>query len=259
MKLGFRLLAVLGSLAFGMAFALIFATPEFVERTGAHFIKHKIEQETHERIDSLTLQTSNSRLDKLAQKLLDNQQARITEIKTKIKASADAKIEDVFAQMSDFDCECRAKFSESIRQQLWIDVTLAEAAVAKVEDFLKAKYVDVVRNLRTDLRIFIGSNLAAFLSLLLVSLVKPRAAPQLLVPGMILMCAVVICSYFYIFQQNWFLTIIYSDYVGFAYLAYLGGVFSLLCDVSLNRGRVTAEICNFLLEAVGSAASVQSC
>jgi hypothetical protein len=259
MKLGFRLLALLGTLFFGFALALTFATPEFVERVGSDFIKQRIEQETHEKIDSLTLSTGDSRLGRLAQKVLDGQQERIDTLKSEIKARADAKIADVFAQMSVFDCECRARFEAAIDRDLWMDLTLAQVAVAKVEEFLEAKYVDVVRKLRTDLRIFLGSNLLAFLALLLVAFAKPGATAPLLVPGAILMTAVVICSYFYVFQQNWFFTIIYGDYVGFAYVAYLGSVFGFLCDIVLNCGRVTTWLLNLLMDAIGSTLTFEPC
>jgi hypothetical protein len=48
-------------------------------------------------------------------------------------------------------------------------------------------------------------------------------------------------------------------HVGFAYLAYLGGVFAFLCDIIFNRARVTAEVLNALLNAVGSAVQVVPC
>ncbi len=214
---------------------------------------------THEKIDSLAVDTGNSRLGNLAQKVLEGQRERIQRIKAEVKARADAKIDDVFAQMSNADCKCRARFNQMIERQLWVDLNVAQVAAAKIEDFLQAKYVDVVSRLRTDLRIFLGSNLAAFLALLLVSFAKPRATTPLLVPGLILMSAVAICSYFYVFEQNWFFTIIYGDYVGFAYAGYLGSVFLFLLDVAANRARVTIELLNGFLELIGSSASVAPC
>lgn len=68
-----------------------------------------------------------------------------------------------------------------------------------------------------------------------------------------------ICSYFYVFEQNWLLTVIFNDYLGFTYLAYLAVVFGLLCDIILNRARITTRIVNTVLEAIGSAASAVPC
>jgi hypothetical protein len=73
------------------------------------------------------------------------------------------------------------------------------------------------------------------------------------------MVATLICAYFYVFEQNWLLTIIYGDYLGFAYLAYLGVVFLFLCDIVLNRGRVTTQFANAILDAAGSAVTLSPC
>ncbi len=67
------------------------------------------------------------------------------------------------------------------------------------------------------------------------------------------------CSYFYIFEQNWLLTIIHSSYLGFAYLTWLGIVFLFLCDIVFNRARITTEILNAFFNAIGSALSVVPC
>ncbi|MFM2198747.1 MAG: hypothetical protein RLZZ505_2179 [Verrucomicrobiota bacterium] len=86
----------------------------------------------------------------------------------------------------------------------------------------------------------------------------PRSL-QLFVPGLLAATSAVVCSYFYIFEQNWLLTILFNDYLGFGYLAYLAVVFGLLCDIILNRARITTVIVNAVLEAVGSVASAVPC
>ena len=93
----------------------------------------------------------------------------------------------------------------------------------------------------------------------LVSFLKPKAISHLFVPGALLTGSTLVCSYFYIFRQNWLLTIIYNDYLGFTYLGYVFVVFLFLCDIVFNRARVTTEIINGILNAVGSAASVAPC
>jgi hypothetical protein len=51
-------------------------------------------------------------------------------------------------------------------------------------------------------------------------------------------------------------SIIHGNYPGFAYTGWLGVVFLLLCDVWLNRARVTTAIVDFVGQAVGSIASI---
>jgi len=61
------------------------------------------------------------------------------------------------------------------------------------------------------------------------------------------------------FEQNWLLTIIYNDYLGFAYLGYLLIVFLFLCDIVLNRARVTTKIVNAIGNALGPVGSLTPC
>jgi len=44
--------------------------------------------------------------------------------------------------------------------------------------------------------------------------------------------------------------------MGFGYLAYIGVIFGFLMDVAFNKARVTTEIINGILNAIGSAVSV---
>ena len=82
---------------------------------------------------------------------------------------------------------------------------------------------------------------------------KPQAIKHLFLPAILLFLSSIISSYFYLFQQNWFFTIIYNSYVGWAYLAYLGVVFAFLSDIAFNHGRVTTG----LLDAtVGSISNI---
>ncbi|MFV1985544.1 MAG: hypothetical protein ACC657_18490, partial [Thiohalomonadales bacterium] len=125
--------------------------------------------------------------------------------------------------------------------------------------FMKTKYMEVANKLKTDFRIFTASNAFVFILLLLISFLRPKAIKHLVLPAILLTLSTVICSYFYIFEQNWFFTIIYNSYVGWAYLVYIGIVFAFLCDIALNKARVTTEIINSILSSIGSATSVVSC
>jgi hypothetical protein len=121
---------------------------------------------------------------------------------------------------------------------------------------MKIKYMEVASELKRDIRIFSGSNLAIFILLVVVSFLKPAAMAHLFLPGMLLMTSTLICSFFYIFEQNWLMTIIYNDYLGFGYLGYVGVLFLFLCDIVFNSARITTQIINTILQAIGSAAQV---
>jgi len=163
------------------------------------------------------------------------------------------------AEIRDLDCECRDKYAQLIASGLELDVALLEAANDRIADFIQMTYLQVSAKLRRDIRVFTGSNVGVFLLLLLVSFAKPQAIAQLFVPGVLLALATLISAYFYVFEQNWLLTVIYGDYLGFSYLVYLGVVFLLLCDIALNRARVTTSIANAVLNAAGSAVTLTPC
>jgi len=136
-----------------------------------------------------------------------------------------------------------------------LKIVSIEKAKSKLVDFGQAKYMEIVEKLTLDVRIFLGTNAVIFIFLLLVSSFKPKAIRHLFLLGILMMISTIICSYFYIFEQNWFYTIIYNDYTGLGFLAYLMVVFAILCDIAFNKARITTEILNGIFNAVGGAVS----
>ena len=146
-----------------------------------------------------------------------------------------------------------------LRRGIQAEISLLEAGNARLLDFMKTRYMDIVTRLGLDLRIFTGANLAIFSLLLIVSFAKPRAIAHLFLPGILLLVSTLISSYFYLFEQNWFFTIIYSDYVGSGYLAWVGLLFALLCDIVFNAARVSTQIINWIFQVLGVAAQLSPC
>ena len=82
-----------------------------------------------------------------------------------------------------------------------------------------------------------------------------RVAMECGVVVLLLAIATVFCTYLYVFEQNWLMTIVEGSYLGWAYAGWLGVAYLFLCDIALNRGRVTTRLVNGVLEAFGSAIS----
>jgi len=95
--------------------------------------------------------------------------------------------------------------------------------------------------------------------MLLLLFTKPQVSMQVSMLAGLMLVSTAVSSYFYLFKQNWFYTIIYNDFIGYAYLMYLGIIFLFLCDIIFNKARVTTEIVNALLNALGSSVSAVSC
>ncbi len=259
MSITLRTIGLLGILLFGSGFIFTYSMPGFVEEIGKDFIKEKIEEKTHQKIHELTFKHQNNALVKFASKLAKNNEKEINRLKASLKTKTNAKLAAVIVEMRDLDCECRKKYEKALNNQTESNIFSLKNANKKLTDFMKIKYMEVANKLKADLRIFTGSNAIVFALLLLISFFKPKAITHLFLPGILLVTSTVICSYFYIFEQNWFFTIIYSSYLGWGYLGYIGIVFAFLCDIAFNKTRVTTELINGILNSLGSALSVAPC
>ena len=253
MKISLRLFGFIGFVVFASVYGLTYSTPAFVEDIGKEFIKNKIIEKTQQKVDSITAEKKDSKLGKFVGKLIKNNQDSINSYKEKLKNKAHETLAAVVAEMADLDCECRKKYAGKIEGGYKFKIFSLAQANEKLLDFMKSQYMQVSTKLKSDFRIFTGVNAIVFLFLILISFMKPQAVKHLFLPAVLLFLSSIISSYFYLFQQNWFFTIIYGSYVGWAYLAYLGTVFAFLSDIAFNQGRVTTG----LLDAtVGSVSDI---
>lgn len=248
-----------GATVFTFFLVLTFHTPVWVERFAAEFIEREVSKEIDQKIDSLQLPSGERALSRMASALYERNENEIERRREMLRNQVHERMADAIAQIQDLDCECRAKWAGWIEGQSDARIQLLQQANETLVDFIQGTYARVVTDLKRDIRIFTGTNALLFLLLLVIAFAKPQATVQLFVPGLLLAAATLICSYFYIFEQNWLLTIIYSDYLGIAYLGYLSLVFALLCDIVLYRARVTTEIVNLVLNAIGKAATAVPC
>ncbi len=261
-QLSLRILGVVGVILFLPLFLFTFSDPQLVEKAGKSFVEWKLQNELEKKIDSISLPKS-TRLESLlgdrAKQLREESELKIENVKRQLKEDAPEILAEQIAQLRNLDCECRKFWEKAIRTSMQTKLISLETAKNKLKSFTNAKYMEIVERLTLDIRIFLGANAFVFLFLLFSSFVKPRAVKHLFLPGVLMLVSTIICSYFYLFEQNWFYTIIYNDYTGMAYIAYLSGVFGVLCDIAFNRARVTTQALNGVLQAFGHAASLVPC
>lgn len=74
--------------------------------------------------------------------------------------------------------------------------------------------------------------------------VRRNARLHLLPPAALLVCSAFVVGWFYLFEQDWLHTILFNDYVGVWYFAWVGAAFLFVCDAMFNRARVTAQVLN---------------
>ena len=249
--------------AFGALCAALFAStlllsydnPRLIESAMREVIRIEVEREGAEKVDSLL----NSRLAAAAQRALGSTDEQVAQARERLRADLPAKVAAVVADMVRPDCPCRARLADAVqvfeRQRLHSLLHTRERLVALIE----SAYSTVAASLLREFRIFTAANAVAFAALGLIAAARPRAATQLLLPAAALTAAALVTGGLYLFGQNWLRTIVFSDYVGLAYFAYLLGMALLFADVLLNRARVATRVVNRVLHAIGSATSAVPC
>jgi len=237
-----RVFGFLGTILFIPIFLLSFANPQLIENSGKAFVEWKLEKSTNAKIDSIKL-PKESKFEKLlgnkAKELRNETEEKIKNLKQQLKDDAPSLIAEQLAKVRNLDCECRKSWEKKLRNSMKFELASLNVAKSKLVDFTQAKYMEIVEKLTLDVRIFVGANGAVFLFLMLASFLKPAAVKHLFLPGVLMLVSTVLCSYFYIFEQNWFYTIIYNNYTGFTYIGYLTFVFAVLCDIAFNKAKVT--------------------
>ncbi|MCE2573882.1 hypothetical protein [Motilimonas eburnea] len=255
MSITLRSIGLFGILIFGILFSVTFASPEVIEESAKGFVKYQIEKEVREKQQSIVDSSVASKALGIAESLgLESEK-----IQEDLDSNLPEKIASVIASMCGYDCERKKALAQSITSGYLDRLKSMKVAQDTLGDLIKGKYIEIVSNLKFDLRIFLGSNLTMFFILLVVSFAKPRAIAHLFLPGLLLVLATIISSAIYIYGQDWFFTILYNDYMGFGYLAYMSVIFGVLIDIALNKARVTTEVINGIANALGSVFSVVPC
>lgn len=231
-------IGMVGTLVFGSAFVLSFLNPGLVEKIGKNIIRYQIEKKVHEKIDALDAGT----LAKQAARHIKGFDADIADAKRKLAAGLPEKIAAVIAEMGNLDCECRKKIEKSIHDGYLWQITHAAQAQEKLNSLIRTKYMETAEQLTREFRIFTGSNAVVFALLAIAGLIKKKAGVHLMPIAVVLVAAAGATAYLYLFNQNWLHTLVFSDYLGLAYVAYLSLVFAWLSDVIFNRARVTSAI-----------------
>lgn len=253
-----RTLGAIGCLIYIPLFIFTFSDPQLIEKSGKSFIEWKLTTHVHSKIESITLPKTTkmeSLLGLKAKALRIKTEEKIRQLKANLKADAPSIISKQLIDLRNVSCTCRKNWEKSLKKSLKIELASLEIAKSKLIDFTQTKYMEIVTKLTLDIRIFLGVNSIVFLFLLLISFFKPRAINHLFLPSTLLFISTVACSYFYVFEQNWFYTIIYSNYTGYNFIAYLVIVFAFLCDITFNKGKVTTEIINGIFQVIGKTAA----
>jgi len=263
------ILGIVGGLLFGFAFVASAINPGFVEQLARNIIRYEVERKVQEKIEAIDKAFLSSKAAVFAKgyaedieqtkRFLKGYAEDIEQTKRFLTQQLPTRLAKVIAEMRDLDCECRKKIETNIRDGFEWRIASASSAHERLTTLIRSKYMDTATQLTREFRIFTGTNAIVFALLLVAVFVKRQAGLHLLPSALVLLAAGAITAYFYLFNQNWLHSLVFNEYVGLAYIGYLAGAFALLCDIILNRARLTTEVLNFVLNAIGSAIQVVPC
>lgn len=239
--------AVLGLALCLWALVASWVAPGFVERVATEVIRLRLESGLRGTLQALD------------ERLLRQHADNMATIRRELESRVPEQVAAVIAEMADLNCACRQALGRSLRegaQQQW---TYQAGLHGRLTEQLRAHYRDTAAHLTREFRIFFGSNALVFTVLLLALVRRRKAGVHLLPVALVLLVAAGLTAYLYVFRQDWLHTLLYADYLGLGYVAYLVVAFGLLSDVLFNGAQLTAQALSSLLQAIGSAASVLPC
>lgn len=242
MKLTLRLIGLVGLLVFVPLFAATFASPIQVERAARSYIESEIKGHLQRVLGMASDKAQETRAGALAKKLAERHKEKIDALRARVASGLNERIAAEVARLQDLNCECRALLHRGLDAATAAGIAELESAEPQLRLIIEGKYAELVTGLMLDVRIFAGTNAAAFLILLVLSLTRQDRIRQLFIPGLLLAAATVIAAFFYLFGQNWFFAVLHADYMGWAYTAWTLVIFGFLSDIALFKARVTTAI-----------------
>lgn len=232
-----------GALLFGAAFVASYARPAFVEELAANVIRAEVEDRVHERVAEF----ERTRLGTIGTVVAQRNAEEIARVRQVMADTLQARVARIAAEMRDPDCECRRTdagvAAGSNEAGDWKSVLLSRAN-ERLTTLIRAKYMEVSAGLTREFRIFTAANALVLLFLGIAVVMRRNARLHLLPPAALLVCSAFVAGWFYLFEQDWLHAILFNDYVGVWYFAWVGAAFLFVCDVMFNRARVTAQVLN---------------
>lgn len=254
-----RITALIGLVIFGFSFALTFLSPIHYEKAARGFLEWKIEEQVRTRLDVMPEEMRKGRIARFARSMAERHDTEIAGLHEQLRAGLKDKVATIVGRMQDVSCECRQVMTRALNIVTRLQISSLERAEPQLRRMIEGQYGEIVADLLRELRIFTATNLGAFALLLGISFARPAHAKPLLVPATLLVGATVVASALYIFGQNWFFALLYNDYVGFGYTAWLVIIYAFLLDIALFQARITSFVLDAMTQVMGKVFSTIPC
>ena len=249
------ILGVAGAVGFGAALAASYVHPGAVESVAREVIRAEVEKKARAKVAAL----DDGFLAGHARRLAREREYEAATWRRNLADGLPRRVAAVVAEMRKLDCECRRMVEAGHRFGIEGRIGAAEQAGERINAFIRTKYMETAAHLTREFRIFTGTNAVVFALLAIAVIVKARAGLHLVPAAILLLVAAGATAYLYLFNQDWLHTIVFAEYVGFGYVAYLGVAFAVISDVLFNHGLVTTAILNAVFGALHVTLSAVPC
>lgn len=238
MMISIRSIALIGTALFATLLALLVFMPKTYERTALGFAKTEVTRAMQERFEG---STAAQGLQKLSNRLRLRQEKLALTAQGDLPALVGAVIANYCKCTPATQAETNAA-AAAVRAGLTAQAADLGIAQTRVAEMIKGRYDSTIAGLRRDLMIFLGTNLATFLLIGAASFAQTTRRTLIIYPAALLTITVIVCSGFYLFNTDWFYTLLFQNFAGFGYSVWIGVLFALLIDIVLNYARITLRI-----------------
>lgn len=244
-------MTMIGTTVFASLFLYISLAPKDFDQRTRDFAVSQIEQKIDDRLASAANSETAEKVSEFTGRISDRLQSRVDDMRKGLDNGVDELIADVLAAACKLDCERRDEAESSVREFYDRSILRHSMALDRLENLVVGEYDAVMTALRSDLRIFSGSTALAFGLALLLSVFRGRAAAHLVPISIALTLATVMAVSWYALGQDWVMTVLFSNYWGWAYSVLLGGLSVLMIDIAANKARVTSFVFNSIGNGIG--------
>ena len=112
---------------FAAFFGLTFSVPEWVETFAKAFLEREVSKQVDRTIDRIGPPPGTGALSRAAGALYQKKQAEIEQLKSALRGKVHVQLADALADISDLDCECRARLETLLESGLDSRIRLLQA------------------------------------------------------------------------------------------------------------------------------------
>lgn len=248
-------LTTTGVAVFGALLLFVHVTPERFDRAVGDVVVSEVGDRLHSALPGLLGQSDarGSLMDDVAARLPGQLGERVSAQVSAMEFLQRSDAEEIARRILAGVCKCQgADAPPDLGPLLTRALADTQTELARTEQrirtFASGEYNAALSELRRDVGIFAGTVFALFLAALALGIFKGHASVHLLPVSLVLTLATLLTGYWYVFGQDWIMTVVLSDYWGMAYPVLAWLVAAFLLDIALLRARITT----FLFSALGA-------